>query len=482
MPTRVISQLNIYEEYQTDGDPDSHFGYCKLKGRRREQEDALARDILDSQLLAQLSPEEIGKRLWTVYKKIDNTLTSREEIGGSTASTVVYDGKSNVICATVGDSSSFVCIYDKLGVILKVVRINSIIHDPNQPSEKTRIEELGGMILHNRINNLLGMSRAIGDHELSHKGKKLPASDAQIDILDLEVIINNILANNPSLTRDSIGKIQIISTCDGFTDAAGVLTQSQSHHENYLFKCLLEIPSIYREDTQAELLGTQAIADKSEDNVTVGIQTIIPGVAVIMGVFDGHGSHAIAHLLAQSVIDAFEYQCKLSADDYSQQPSSTANSNFCYEVDNVYREEADKNNLLRVLRSQALCLGYKETLIAMEKAAAEALPDDNTEVRAADTDTSNTFDTKSHLEAINNLLSILEAKTTSPFEKINGFKKLFHQNNLFQAPSSEKFYNEIMEVHSVATRSEAYVAHLVRYMSARRLQEAPPQPVNSFEY
>src|SRR3989338_5120939 len=93
------------------------FGYFETLGDRHDQEDALAWHVLSQNNLTaqgaseQLTPVEIGHRLWTSYQLLDTPdLTS-----GTTAATTVYDGKGNFITATLADAASFAVVYDKAG-------------------------------------------------------------------------------------------------------------------------------------------------------------------------------------------------------------------------------------------------------------------------------------------------------------------------------------------------------------------------------
>lgn len=63
-------------------------------------------------------------------------------------------------CANVGDSRAILC---RNGVAVRM----TIDHKPNLPEETKRIEEAGGFIGRcNRVNGLLAISRALGDHML----------------------------------------------------------------------------------------------------------------------------------------------------------------------------------------------------------------------------------------------------------------------------------------------------------------------------
>ena len=161
------------------------FGLFEIQGLRPTQEDAAVARWYTEEAFASLTPQEIARRLWTTYKLL-NQRCCRPNFAGSTASTTVYDGKGNLITATVGDTVAFAVVYALDGKVSAVTRLNKVIHHPHE--DKERLEKAGGVILYGRVqgvNGSLALSRAMGDFEYSTLGV---CDDASIDISHITAI------------------------------------------------------------------------------------------------------------------------------------------------------------------------------------------------------------------------------------------------------------------------------------------------------
>ncbi|MDI1351764.1 MAG: hypothetical protein PSV35_03195 [bacterium] len=326
------------------GGNEQGFSFYETKGEvRKTQEDALV-CLNDLEGTIHLSPEEIGHRMWSTYQQLDASFTGRS---GTTAASNYYDGKGNIITATLADAASFAAIYSKDGKVLKVVRLNSITHKPSDPSEKDRVTALGGQIVNNRVNGIIAVSRAIGDkntqlegfsiHPVKGKkiinlnefkladltksaerkpnGKPLIISEAKIDITSIDSLTQGI-------NKEDISRIEVIVTCDGFTDGAGTYNQEKTDHEAYLMQCLEETQGLQGKEL-CEFLATKAIADGSTDNVSIASQTIYSentprNEPVFLGVYDGHGGDEASIHVAQNIGTVFRQQCALTQEKYIQ--------------------------------------------------------------------------------------------------------------------------------------------------------------------
>lgn len=309
------------------------FGYFETTNskHRRTQEDALTRveltekDLTSSGASASLTPVQIGHRLWTSYQALDTP----DLIAGTTASTTVYDGKGNLITATLADAAAFAVAYNKEGEALGVVRLNSITHKPTEEKELQRITQAGGFVIMDRVLGLLAVSRAIGDINYDLKSNGV-CSESSIDITNINKIINE-LNKNP----DEIGSIQIITTCDGFTDGAG--SDDKKDQEDYLLNKLkaIENPGKRNPIQLAEHLVEEAKKDHSTDNISVAIQNITNETApFLLGVYDGHGGTGASIKAATSIGGEFKKQCALTQETYAQQELSTTAQKANYERDN----------------------------------------------------------------------------------------------------------------------------------------------------
>ncbi|KTC99176.1 PP2C family serine/threonine-protein phosphatase [Legionella erythra] len=309
-------------------DRDHHFAYFETQNKRVDQEDALAWHTLGENQLKSLSPRDIAMRLWTTVRRLDERAKELDKEAGSTACITVFDGKDHVISASVGDSVAFLVAYGKTGEVISATRLNSTLHHPVLQSEKERILKAGGHIdARNRLNGVLAVSRAIGDYDiLDPYGRKLAISDAAVDIASISQLLQE--------EDEPISKIQLISTCDGFTD--GAKDNSIESHVMYLLTCLarLDKPGLKTEAEVAAFLAACAIKSNSTDNISIAVQTLVYGLPVFLGVYDGHGGKQIAHEAAMSGSEIFLEQCHLSQEAYEQQPLSAVQPKQRYEKEN----------------------------------------------------------------------------------------------------------------------------------------------------
>ncbi|GGI91967.1 PP2C family serine/threonine-protein phosphatase [Legionella impletisoli] len=336
MPYTISTPNPPTQETASAQNHDFHFGCYEMRGKRKTQEDALVWLTFEENAFASLTPEDIGHRLWTTYQHLHVSL-SPEITAGTTASTTVFDGRGNLITATLADAVSFAAIYDKAGNIHRVIRLNSVTHSPMVPAESDRIKKAGGVVLDGRVSGILAVSRAIGDnHALLRKAGV--TSDATIDIHSLSELISN-----SSISREEVGSIQIITTCDGFTEKAP--EQTKEAHEAYLKAKLTQIenPSTLSEEELSRQLASLALSDDSRDNISVAIQTLTAdsldaGTPFLMGVYDGHGGDGASIHVATKIDEEFKAQYQLSREAYAKQEWSVFQKVEIYNRDHSDRK------------------------------------------------------------------------------------------------------------------------------------------------
>ncbi|MFC3909255.1 PP2C family serine/threonine-protein phosphatase [Legionella dresdenensis] len=325
MTDTIISKPGIKDE--SGASKKRKFGYFETMGnKRQEQEDALVGFGIETAVLPH--PEGIKMALVSTYVALDEGLQYEPQAAaaGTTAITVVYDGQEHLVTALVADAAAFAAVYDLEGKVLKVVRLNSIVHKPDNPDEKQRIEDAGGQITPN--NRLMGpgptlaVSRALGDHIFN---KNILISLPQIDTLSLPELLQDVKINQQPATLAQV-KIQVITTCDGFTDAIGQ-NANKEQHELYLNDCLTRY-SGNKESEQdlAAFLARQAIQDGSEDNVSVAVQTLVAGEACCLGVYDGHGGNWVSHYVADNIMELLLRNCRMFKQLYPPAVSKADNS------------------------------------------------------------------------------------------------------------------------------------------------------------
>jgi serine/threonine protein phosphatase PrpC len=120
--------------------------------------------VLEETLLVQ---PDLGEAIKTAFFQLDaNVLEQgpvRNEDGTTPGTTaivaIVTPTDGTIVCANVGDSRS--CILTQDGRVVPL----SIDHKPNLDAERKRIEAAGGVVLKNRVDGNLALSRALGDYE-----------------------------------------------------------------------------------------------------------------------------------------------------------------------------------------------------------------------------------------------------------------------------------------------------------------------------
>lgn len=313
------------------------FGLYETMGARPSQEDAAFASWYTPDHFNLLTPPEIGRRLWTSYHLV-NRSGHHFIHGGTTASTTVYDGQGTLITATLADSVSFAVVYDTQEQLVGVLRLNSMIHHPR--FELDRIQSAGGVVFFDRINGQLAVSRAIGDFDFN---AQVVCADASIDINPFNKIYAYL-----DIAAEHVAKMQIIVTCDGFTEP--LASQTQKEHEQWFLHCFNKISfvSTQQEHLLAKALANEALASGSQDNISIAVQTLSPSAPFLIGIYDGHGGKDASRYTAEHIGPIFDSQCSLTQEAYAQQ-SLSADKNFT----TYYRDNKDQQ--------------WYESLVAAEK-------------------------------------------------------------------------------------------------------------------
>ncbi len=326
------------------------FGLYETKGRRESMEDAAYACWYTPETFKNLAPQDIGHRLWTSYHLLNQKISKE---CGTTASTTVYDGRGNLITATLGDSLAFVAVYNKTGKIAGVIRLNQLEHHPDL--ERERIKAAGGTV--DKEKRLAGewgslaVSRSLGD--ASFPGI---CADASIDIITLSEIYYKL-----EIAPEDVSQVQIITTCDGFAEK---YSSSKAAQETWLFSCLADLNAndyLNSEEQIAWRLGNKALASGSGDNLSIIVQTLVHGKPCMHGVYDGHGGVDAAIYAAQNIGGIFDVQCLLKHVDYAAQVLSIYQALDIYRRDNP---DQGKQNL----RSAKLQEIYQQIELIQDKA------------------------------------------------------------------------------------------------------------------
>jgi len=189
--------------------------------------------------LSKLSKEELEKDekveecMKIAYAKTDEAMKSTIPSAGACSVTCFIrqkdNGKRTIYCANAGDSRAVLCRDGKADCL-------TIDHKATNSDEAARVESVGGFIKNERVNGLIAVSRALGDHSM----KLFVISEPYLRTVELQ----------PS---DSF----LILACDGVWD---VLTDQ-------------EAVDLVVKDTDplemAKKILVKAIKGGSTDNITV---------------------------------------------------------------------------------------------------------------------------------------------------------------------------------------------------------------------
>lgn len=203
-------------------------------------------DNFDRQLTANPSAP-IPEVLTDVFEKTDNEMAKAGiSFNGTTAATgfirtETVDGQPRKVLysANCGDARLILIKQNGAGV----VRL-SRDHKPSNPDEVERIRQAGGFVSSNRVNGILGVARALGDHAMK------------------QFIISVPYISRTELTSDDT---HIVVACDGIWD---VLTDEK------VAQLISQTPDDC--SAAANLLVERALADGSMDNISVMVIKLLP--------------------------------------------------------------------------------------------------------------------------------------------------------------------------------------------------------------
>ncbi len=319
------------------------YGDVHLQGNRPSQEDGGLFVKLDS--VVELSPAQVAERMWTTLKHVDDQVKQLEneqpdlkEQGTTACIATVH--QNHLITANLADSVLFAVIYSPEGKVIGARRVTQNLHKPNQKSEEQRITSQGGRVFFNRVNGRLGVARAIGDHQYNNDGEVI-SSDASLGVFSLDEMQNSL---NPEGLP--VGKMQLIMTCDGFTEPADC---GNVEHHDYLSRCLAAVndgqPGTLSESELARALAEKAIADDSGDNVSVSVMTCNPQNTntSYFAIFDGHGGQGVVNAVVQNFAKDFNQQLAMTEHAYQQQAQSVQNkqANFIRDNEAIFKMLAE---------------------------------------------------------------------------------------------------------------------------------------------
>ena len=111
--------------------------------------------------MASQSLTDLKIALTNCFARLDEDMRTFQSIGNSgCTATVVVITPLYIICANAGDSRAVMSCSQNTTIAL------SHDHKPENPDERARIEKHGGLVVNNRVNGNLAVSRGFGDFDL----------------------------------------------------------------------------------------------------------------------------------------------------------------------------------------------------------------------------------------------------------------------------------------------------------------------------
>ena len=139
--------------------------FCVFDGHGGDKSAKISSEKIPTNFLKYLKekPKDIEQNLLKSFKVTDNLLKNENCFEQGNTATIVYLEYNNLYCANVGDSSC---------VLISNYKGEKISFDDKCTNilEKNRIEKLGNHIFSNRLEGILTLSRALGDHNLKQSG------------------------------------------------------------------------------------------------------------------------------------------------------------------------------------------------------------------------------------------------------------------------------------------------------------------------
>mmetsp|Transcript_3235 Transcript_3235/g.9878 ORF Transcript_3235/g.9878 Transcript_3235/m.9878 type:complete len:281 (-) Transcript_3235:69-911(-) len=222
----------------------------------RQVVDFVTRELHECILREMRKTGSVPDALLQAFQHTDEEMVRRNIMSsGCTACVCVLHEERNarvVYTAHLGDSRA---VMSRGGSATRLTSMTD--HKATDPLECKRVIEAGGQIINDRVNGMLAMTRALGDH-----------------LLKMPVLLNDVVSNVPDITStDLTGQDSfIILACDGLWD---VMNDQQA--VECVVGCIRELQPLLRQlevegrslaEILARMLVEEALARGSNDNVS----------------------------------------------------------------------------------------------------------------------------------------------------------------------------------------------------------------------
>mmetsp|Transcript_28972 Transcript_28972/g.67093 ORF Transcript_28972/g.67093 Transcript_28972/m.67093 type:complete len:637 (+) Transcript_28972:43-1953(+) len=118
-------------------------------------------------------PDDIPAALTDAFLKVDVDLLSTTDANAGACACICALAGNTLVCANIGDCRALVGKANGQVVCL------TEDHRPSRPSERRRVEEAGGIIMHGRVYGILAVSRSFGDREFKRTMQELTGQEGE---------------------------------------------------------------------------------------------------------------------------------------------------------------------------------------------------------------------------------------------------------------------------------------------------------------
>jgi len=223
----------------------------------RQVVDFVSKELHESILRELRKTSSVPDAMVQAFHLTDNEMIYKRNItsSGCTACVCLLQEERHarvIYTAHLGDSRAVMC---RGGAATRLTSMTD--HKATDPLEGKRVIEAGGHIINDRVNGMLAMTRALGDH-----------------ILKIPTLPNDVVSNVPDITSTDLTQQDtfVINACDGLWDvvsdqlAIELVNQSLRELEPYKHRLQKEGRSIA--EILARMLVEEALARGSSDNVS----------------------------------------------------------------------------------------------------------------------------------------------------------------------------------------------------------------------
>lgn len=222
----------------------------------RQVVDFITQELHQNVLKELRKTSSVPDALLQAFQSSDDEMVKRNIMSsGCTACCCLLQEEGNtrvIYTAHLGDSRA---VMSRGGQATRLTSMSD--HKATDPLECKRVIEAGGQIINDRVNGMLAMTRAFGDH-----------------LLKMPILPNNVVSNVPDITSTDLSWQDnfVILACDGLwdvmNDQQAVDSVSESMRELTPIARQLEAEGRSMAEILARMLVEEALARGSNDNIS----------------------------------------------------------------------------------------------------------------------------------------------------------------------------------------------------------------------